>query len=252
MIKQKHFFLIRGLTREAAHWGAFLQHLQATFPGCLVTTLDLPGAGVYCKEAAPFTIDEMVERIHQDYLKSQTSESQNILIAKSLGGMVATAWIAKHPGLFSHAVLINTSGAGLSPFHHRLRPTAAWSLLLAGCKVDPRKREQAILKVVLNHPEAIAINLPIALDVCQKRPIMKSNAIRQLLAAARFKSGEAPKVPTLILVSTNDRMVNVECSRAIARSWRVPIVEHPSAGHELSDEAPLWVAHEIRKFISEE
>ena len=37
--------LLRGLTREAGHWGSFPNQLRKALGGTPVLTLDLPGAG---------------------------------------------------------------------------------------------------------------------------------------------------------------------------------------------------------------
>jgi hypothetical protein len=43
-------------------------------------------------------------------------------------------------------------------------------------------------------------------------------------------------------------MVNVECSRAIARKWQLPIIEHPTAGHDLSTDDSQWVVDRVQEF----
>jgi pimeloyl-[acyl-carrier protein] methyl ester esterase len=53
-----------------------------------------------------------------------------------------------------------------------------------------------------------------------------------------------------VLASPQDRMVSVNCSRAIAEKWQAPIVEHPTAGHDLSADDPKWLVSEISKFVS--
>ena len=40
------WFLLRGLSREAGHWGEFVPALRAALPDAAIHTIDLPGAGL--------------------------------------------------------------------------------------------------------------------------------------------------------------------------------------------------------------
>jgi pimeloyl-ACP methyl ester carboxylesterase len=76
------------------------------------------------------------------------------------------------------------------------------------------------------------------------------NALRQLWAAARFAAPSAvPAIPTLLLASAQDALVSVQCSRAIAQAWGVPLHEHPLAGHDLSLDDPRWVAQQVQAWL---
>jgi pimeloyl-ACP methyl ester carboxylesterase len=85
----------------------------------------------------------------------------------------------------------------------------------------------------------------------QQHPAKPFNAMRQLLAASRFHAPlTTPKTPTLLLASTQDALVNVECSRSIARQWRWPLSEHPEAGHDLPLDDGQWVIDQILRWQS--
>lgn len=74
----------------------------------------------------------------------------------------------------------------------------------------------------------------------------RRNLLRQLAAAARFRPDpRPPAVPTLLLAATHDRLVSVECSRAMARAWNVPLREHDDAGHDLPLDDPAWIVGQI-------
>jgi pimeloyl-ACP methyl ester carboxylesterase len=80
----------------------------------------------------------------------------------------------------------------------------------------------------------------------KQHPVQALNALRQLWAASRFTAPlNAPMTPTLVLASTQDALVNVECSRTIARQWQWPLVEHPSAGHDLPLDGARWVIDQV-------
>lgn len=249
MTKQKHFYLIRGLIREKGHWGAFLDELHHAYPKARITAIDIPGAGDYFQEESPLSITRMVELMRQDYLRSKNENEEAYLIAISLGGMISLEWLRHHPDDFKQAVFINTSFGGISPVHQRLLPGALCYLfkvpLLKG-----REKEAHILKLVSNHQEVFNSTLDLWDEIQQKRPVSIKNTIRQLLAAARFNGRNfTPPLPILLLGSTSDRMVSINCSRAIQERWNLPLKEHPTAGHDLTADDPAWVKNQILEFI---
>ena len=76
----------------------------------------------------------------------------------------------------------------------------------------------------------------------QLHPVTPLNALRQLWAASRFTApAQAPAMPTLLLASTHDSLVSVQCSRTVAQHWHWPLAEHPSAGHDLPLDDADWV-----------
>ena len=117
----KNWILLRGLSRESAHWGAFVPLLQASFPDAKVTLLDLPGTGRFYQEDSPNTINGITEQVRSLAQSEGLLEQPVTILALSLGAMVAWEWMLSHPKDISGAALINTSFAGLSPFYQRLR-----------------------------------------------------------------------------------------------------------------------------------
>jgi pimeloyl-ACP methyl ester carboxylesterase len=249
MSKQKHFYLIRGLIREKGHWGSFIGQLEKAFPNAKITTIDIPGAGDYYQSASPLTIRQMVEQMRRDFLKVRSEDEESLLIAISLGGMIAMEWMRYFPADFKRATLINTSFGGISPVFQRLLPSALLHILKVPV-LKGRNKESHILKLVSNHENVFNETLDMWEVIQKERPVSLANTIKQLLAAARFNIGEFhPPIPLTILASTKDRMVSVECSRAIAKRWKLPLTEHPTAGHDLSVDDPEWVALKIRDSI---
>jgi len=79
--------------------------------------------------------------------------------------------------------------------------------------------------------------------------VRASNALRQLVAAARFSaSRQTPQCPVLLLGSERDGLVNVQCTRAIAQHWGSPMALHPDAGHDLPLEDPQWVIQQVQRW----
>jgi pimeloyl-[acyl-carrier protein] methyl ester esterase len=250
MTKQKHFYLIRGLIREARHWANFPQEILKLHPDAKLTTIDIPGAGDFFQEPSPLTIKKMVEQMRQSYLKAHQVDEESILVAISLGGMISAQWMKAHPEDFNKAILINTSYGGVSPFYKRIRMTA-FSHLLSVFAMKGREKEAHILKLVTNHTSIFDKTLDLWEGIQKERPVSVSNTLRQLTAAATFRIGKfKPLIPVLILGSTEDRMVSVDCSRAIARLWNAKIEEHPTGGHDLTADDPEWVAKTIHQFVT--
>lgn len=249
MTKQKHFYLIRGLIREARHWGEFPSHILEQFPGANITTIDIPGAGEFFNSPSPLTIKTMVEEMRQVYLKKTRGEEEKILISVSLGGMISAQWMKMYPEDFDKAVLINTSYGGLSPIYNRLRPSAL-AYLLKVPALKGRAKEAHLLRLVTNHNQIFDKTLNLWEGIQKDRPVSLSNTLRQLMAAALFRVGDwKPQVPVILLASKLDRMVSVECSEAIAKAWSVPLITHVTGGHDLTADDPAWVSREIKKFI---
>lgn len=251
MTKQKHFYLIRGLIREKDHWGDFQNSLQVQFPDAKITTLDIPGAGVYFNSPSPFTIPQMVEGMRRDYLKSKTENENACLVSVSLGGMISVEWMRTFPQDFTQATLINTSFGDLSPFYKRLKPTALAHLLKVFV-LKGRARESRILEIVSNNADRFEETLDLWERIDRERPVSVENTFRQLIAAFQFKLGKfKPKIPIQIIVSTHDHLVSADCSKSIAHEWKIPFIEHPTGGHDLTTDDPEWVALKIKAFSSQ-
>ncbi|NML45476.1 alpha/beta hydrolase [Ramlibacter sp. G-1-2-2] len=236
--------LLRGLAREARHWGGFARDLQQRLPpGDQVLCVDLPGTGSLWHEPSPASVTGLVQAARRE-LALLRSRAPYVLVALSLGGMVAREWAGRDPDVAA-SVLINTSLGGVAPFWQRLRPSSYPALLaLARPGLALLPREQRILRLTSNAPaqEEVAQQWT---AIAATAPVSRLNVLRQLLAAARYRPDGPARAPTLLLASTRDRLVSVECSRRLARAWNVPLREHPSAGHDLPLDDPQWVADAI-------
>lgn len=238
--------LLRGLARESRHWGSFTSAFGDALPaGDLVVALDLPGNGTRWRERAPATVRQIVEGA-RGRLAALGHAPPYVLVALSLGGMVAREWAARHAGEVRGCVLINSSMRGLSPPWQRLRPAALIQLLaVASPGRPPLGREQRILRLTSNFPVSAAIVEAWA-GIARTAPVSRSNMLRQLLAAARYRApGASPGMPTLLLASRRDRLVSVRCSEAMASAWQVPLRVHPGAGHDLALDDPAWLVEQV-------
>ena len=250
MTKQKHFVLSRGLIRESKHWGDFPRLLEAAYPGSKITMIDIPGAGVHFRTPSPLSVRKMVEKMRRAYLENKGENEECILLAISLGGMIAAQWMKDFPEDFQKAVLVNTSYGGVSGLFERLKP-AALAYLFKVPTLKGRAKEAHILRLVSNHKNVFDKTLDLWEVIQKERPVSLANTIRQMVAGGTFRIGNfRPSMPVLILGAVQDRMVSVNCSRAIAEKWQSPYYEHPTAGHDLSADDPLWIIERMKEFLT--
>ncbi len=141
-----NWVLLRGLMREARHWGGFPAQLQQAFPAATIITPDLPGNGRLWFEASPTRIEDMVEHCRAT-LRGLGHAPPYHLLALSLGGMVAKCWSERHPEEVPAMVLISTSMRPYNPFHQRLRPATYPALIRMALASDPARREETILRL---------------------------------------------------------------------------------------------------------
>lgn len=239
------WILLRGLTREARHWGDFAQRL-ATGAGD-ARAIDLPGNGALASQRSPLTVDEYVDAVRRD---AGGARGPYRVFAMSLGAMVAAAWAIRHPEEVECLVLVNTSMRPYSRLHERLRP-AAWPSLARvalhwHAHGDDDVAERWVHALTCNRRDTLADDLARWHAIRASAPVSRANALRQLAAAARFEAGGVPKMPVLVLSSRADGLVNPACSARLARAWRATHVEHPWAGHDLPHDDPQWIDDTLR------
>jgi pimeloyl-ACP methyl ester carboxylesterase len=237
------WIFLRGLTREGGHWGAFTQQFEMALPGCEVVALDLPGNGSLCHQASPTRVQDMVAHCRAE-LDRRWLPPPYHLLGMSLGAMVAVAWSAAHPDEVAAQVLINTSLRPFSPFYQRLRPRNYGLLLrLALFGASPEEWERSILRITSHGRHDAVLSQWLALRA--QHPVTRANALRQLLAAARYRAPATLATPTLLLASAQDQLVSVACSQALARQWQCRLQVHPTAGHDLPLDEGDWVVRQI-------
>jgi len=243
------WILLRGLTRESRHWGSFTGQFQQAFPAATVLALDLPGNGLLNGQRSPSQVAAMVEHCRAQ-LQQQLIEPPYKVLAMSLGAMVSVAWSQAYPQEVAAQVLINTSMRPLNAFYQRLQPkhyARLLQLLLTGAAPDAWER--AILRMTSNQADASVLALWRNLRL--QHPVTAANALRQLLAAARFQADPAaPEAATLLLVSVRDQLVSPACSIAWAKQWQCPLKTHPRAGHDLPLDDGHWVIAQVLEWLA--
>jgi len=246
-----NWVFLRGLTREARHWGSFTGQFEAKLGLVHITALDLPGNGKFHAQISPLTVEGIVAFARQQLL-DQGIKPPYALLAMSLGGMVATCWAQCHPDEVSRLVLINTSMRPFSSITQRLRP-ANWLTLLALAWRwhDRQYAEHSIHRITCNQSAQRDADLMAWQQIRRSAPVSSANALRQLVAAARFLCApQTPRCPALVLSSKADRLVSPLCSTQLAAAWQVAHHIHPWAGHDLPHDDGSWVCEHVADWIS--
>ena len=243
------WILLRGLTRESRHWGNFVDTLQRELRGAAILALNLPGNGDMNHLPSFGEVEGMVSWCRRE-LSSRGLRPPYYLLGMSLGAMVAADWARAHADEVRGCVLINTSMRPFSRFYQRLRPANYPALLrLALLGGSDQAWETTILRITSNAGPA-ATTLAAWTAWRRERPVTRANALRQLLAAWRYRApARRPITPILVLGSARDALVDAQCSRDIAARWQADYAEHPTAGHDLPLDDGAWVARQVRAWL---
>jgi pimeloyl-ACP methyl ester carboxylesterase len=239
------WILLRGLTRESRHWGRFPALLGDAVEPARIVALDLPGNGALCSQISPATVEEIADACRAQ-VREMRLEPPFFLLGLSLGAMVATAWAAGFPAEACGCVLINTSMRPFAPLHWRLRPANYAAIVRLLLFDDPVASERLVLRMTSRMHAAAEAILQEWIALRRETRVSRANALRQLTAAARFRApAQRPSAPVLVLASARDALVDVRCSRALARAWQSDFAEHPVAGHDLPLDDAAWVVEQV-------
>ena len=112
-------------------------------------------------------------------------------------------------------------------------------------------KEQLILRVITELPDQIIIQLAKKWQTRGlKYPVRAENFFRQLLMASKISQRkQKPKAPLMILASEKDKIVHPDCSRKIAKTWKMPVITHSQAGHDVALDDPEWIIQQLDKFL---
>jgi pimeloyl-ACP methyl ester carboxylesterase len=245
--------LLRGLMREARHWGDFPMQFQNAMGAQNVVTLDIPGNGSLYGQTSPDSVGGMADS-YRAQLKQLGHAPPYRVLALSLGAMVAVEWSERHPDEIERMVLINTSLAPYNPFYHRLRPANYPALIGFQLYSSAAQRERLILRLTSRQrrtPQEQATLLEQWIAYAHECPVSRANILRQLRAAIFYRAAPtAPPVPVLLLAAQQDRLVDVKCSLTLAKQWGRAIRLHPTAGHDLPLDDGTWVAQQAKQWLA--
>ncbi|HEV2610395.1 MAG TPA: alpha/beta hydrolase [Noviherbaspirillum sp.] len=245
-----NWVFLRGLMRESRHWGDFPAVFRRHVDAADVHVPDLPGNGRLHMQDSPMRVSGMVE-CYRRALAAQSAPPPYHLLALSLGAMTAVEWAHRYPQEVRSCVLINTSMRPFSPFYRRLHWRVYPEVLrLAMAHADAQARERLVLELTSRGAAAVDATLAAWTAYQNEYPVSRSNALRQLLAAARYHApAQRPPMPMLVLTSAADRLVDPACSRRLADAWKTALFVHPDAGHDLPLDDGPWVARRIATWL---
>ena len=245
------WILLRGLTRESGDWGDFPELLREGLPAnSTLLTPDLPGNGKLFEARSPSAVADMVEHCRWA-LQTTGHHPPYHVLAMSLGAMVTVDWAHRYPHELRKAVLINTSLRPFNPFWQRLRPRQYGRILrLVVGRPSAQEWEEAILAMTTCHPRDPQTIVANWVQLRQSHPVTMSNTWRQLRAAIRYRAPkQVPKVPMLLLNGLGDELVHPACSLTLARVWNLPLITHPTAGHDLPTDAGPWLVTQVQAWL---
>lgn len=242
------WILLRGLSREAGHWGHFLPELADAMPGVSLLTLDLPGTGARLRDSWPSTIADVVEMVRLEAKARREPGAPVVLFGVSLGGMVVMEWASRHPREVAGVVVGASSAANLAPFWKRMRPRALVTLGRSVFTLDTAAREARIVRTVSNRRDLWNETIRSWSEIARQRPVSRLTVGGQVASASRWRAPRKLEVPSLFLVGKRDRLVHPDCSRRLARRYRAELVVHPDAGHDLTTDASEWVIGNLLRF----
>ena len=247
--------LLRGLLRETRHWGRFADMLEQAFPERKIIALNIAGNGFRHQEVSPTSISAMVDDLKLQISSFQSSSSMESptesaaesvdIIAISMGGMIALEWMRQYPQDVHSAILINSSLSNHSPFYKRLK-WQQYNNILKFFFIPKEQRESLIFDMTTRQSPAGLIDSWIEWSTAN--PVSTANTLRQLYAASRFRFESSPPKTTLLIGSQNDALVDISCSKTLAKHWGIPIMVHPKAGHDLPSDDPSWLLDKVTLF----
>ena len=242
-----NWILLRGLSREARHWHDFTELMQQKAQGQILT-LDLPGFGTEKNRNCPVTIKANTEDIRERWLQAKENfeSTEWGLLGISMGGMIALDWAHRYPYDFKRLVVLNSSskdtGGALQRFSLYGWFQTFMSLIKKGQHAESEKE---ILKMVSNLRQNDPQVLEAFAQISKESNITMGKIICQLMASSQFMLPPTVKVPTLILASIKDHLVDVRCSKLMAERLQAQIKFHPTAGHDLTLDDPQWCVDRI-------
>ncbi len=236
-----NWILIRGLGRHSIHWGDFTEILKKALPHDHFEFLDIRGNGNQGDSRSCLTIAENVKNLSVRSKFVNRGEKVN-LIGISMGGMIALEWAYLNPSVVNRVVCINSSERRYSFPWQRFRPQGLRLLN----EIWLGKKNSVYLETqILNLTTNLIGNKKSQADYfATSSTTSPANLLRQLFAASKFKASKPPCRVTFIC-SKKDRLVNFRCTTKLAEAWDSEFAIHPSAGHDLPLDDPLWITQKL-------
>lgn len=241
------FLMLRGLSRQQGHWGTFPKQLAQRFlsQGIQAEFVfeDLPGFGERFRESSPVTIEAIADQL-AGCISEVSGKLQ--LLGLSMGGMLALELANRYPEKCQSLVMINSSVKPTARFYQRLQPSAYSAFLKAFLLPSRKLSEARILAISSERYHQDEALLDTWLYFRRKYPPSRVAALKQILAAARYRAPTEPPIENVLLIaSRKDRIAHYRCTEQLAEYWRLRPLIHPQAGHDLPLDDPEWLVGQL-------
>ena len=243
-----HFYLMRGLSRESGHWnGEFSDRILEQFPGAEITYMDLPGVGQFYDLPAKVSVKKTAQFLHNYYGADIAEEKGNkILLATSLGGVMALEWLRLQPDAFDGVITVNTGLKKVCKGKERAQPKAKLKMIGVVLSFLKPARERRILGINSNYHDGDTLILNKWMAIQEQRPLSNFTMVKQTLANEFHRPTARPLgVPTLVVGSEKDEIVAAACTCKVAEALAADLRLHPSSGHGMPIDEPVWLAEQV-------
>lgn len=241
------FLMLRGLSRQQAHWGVFPKLLSSALQEQGIATdflfEDMPGFGERYLESSPASIEAIADKLSASIEKMHTPVQ---LLGLSMGGMLALELARRYPQKCQSLVMINSSVKPAARFYQRLQPSAYTAFLKAFLLPSRRLSEAQILAISSENYQHDEVLLDTWLYHRDRQPPSRMAALKQILAASRYVAPEQPPLEQVLLIaSRKDRIASFRCTEQLAKYWGLKPLIHPDAGHDLPLDEPEWLVEKL-------
>ena len=250
-----NIYLLRGIGREAAHWSPeFLNRLKMYYPSSKLILLDLPGAGKFFQLPAKWSIPamaEFLEEAYQDSLGKYTGT--NYLMASSLAGNVALEWVSRYPDNFSGLALVGSSLKGVCIGKKRVQPDAKKGFVDIFLTHDIADREAKFLAINSNlHTQDDSLLME-WIHIQKLRRVRRATLLRQTVAGMIYRGPRyIPQIPIAVMGSESDKIVHPDCICKVSDHLHADLFMHPTSGHGIPIDAPIWLADSFAQWIEKQ
>jgi len=239
--------LLRGLSRQQAHWGCFPKQLASALLAEGVASEfvfeDLPGFGARFQEPSPASIEDIADLLAPS-LEQISGQVQ--LLGLSMGGMLALELAHRYPEKCQSLVMINSSVRPVARFYQRLQPGAYPAFLKAWFHPLKYSSERQILSISTEKYQQDEALLDTWLGYRKSHPPSRVAALKQMLAAAHYQApSQKPINRVLLIASRKDRIASYRCTEQLADYWGLSPLIHATAGHDLPLDEPEWLVERL-------
>lgn len=235
---------LHGISSGSGSWVHQLTHFRFS-ARCI--SWDAPGYGSSTVLTDPWPSASDYERAFGMFLDSLKIEG-SLIVAHSLGAIVATAFAARHPDRVRGMVLLNPAiGYGASPREEaRVKLNSRLSQLNElGIEGLATTRATALVSDKAS-PEAVEL---IRWNMTQLSPNGYTQAARMLVSSDLLKDAKTFKPKVLVACGTEDRITPEENCRQVASAFsRGQYLALQGLGHASYIEAPHVVNQRIAEF----